>query len=716
MTMNKNIIIAIIVAIVFIAGIVAGILYLRTGLPSLTTLEDNRPSLASKVYSLDGELIKEFFFTQRRTYVPIEEMSPYMWKAVVAVEDRRFFKHWGLDPIRNVKALLVNVMALDIRQGASTLTQQLARQLYMNQSLEQTLTRKLREQITAVEIERTYTKREILDIYLNYMNYGHGTYGVHSAAKFYFDKTPAELNLQECAMLAGLLQRPAALSPYVSRERAKKRRNIVLLSMYQTGYITKEQYLAAKDSPLGVLKEKPQRRTGFAPYFIEYIRQDLTRKYGADLYKSGLKIYTTLDTRAQYFADKYIKKQIAVMQKRTNRRLQKDLKELEKVIKQPLLDELEMSLEDVARDTALVDSLLTKLIPVQAALVSIDPKTGYILAMVGGRDFTEYKYNRATQAKRQPGSAFKPFLYTAVIDNGYSPTLELLNQPVVVFLEDGKRWSPHNYGETMGGLTTIRDGLRRSLNLISVRLIQEVTKPSVVVDYAHRLGISTDIPAVDAIALGSGSVIPMEITSAYGAFANQGVLMDPMAIIRVEDQYGNVLEENIPHGREVLRKSTAYIMTDLLRSVLDGGAGSTGARARWMYKFYRPAAGKTGTTNEYTDAWFVGFTPQMATGVWFGFDNPAQTFGEGETGSSVALPVWAPFMKSAHDSLNLPVEDFVMPEDVVRVEICRDSKKLANTECPQIYEEVFQIDLAPSQYCDIHSSAARKPERRRRRR
>ncbi len=716
MTMNKNIIIAIIVAIVFIAGTVAGILYLRTGLPSLTTLEDNRPSLASKVYSLDGELIKEFFFTQRRTYVPIEEMSPYMWKAVVAVEDRRFFKHWGLDPIRNVKALLVNVMALDIRQGASTLTQQLARQLYMNQSLEQTLTRKLREQITAVEIERTYTKREILDIYLNYMNYGHGTYGVHSAAKFYFDKTPAELNLQECAMLAGLLQRPAALSPYVSRERAKKRRNIVLLSMYQTGYITKEQYLAAKDSPLGVLKEKPQRRTGFAPYFIEYIRQDLTRKYGADLYKSGLKIYTTLDTRAQYFADKYIKKQIAVMQKRTNRRLQKDLKELEKVIKQPPLDKLEISLQEVARDTALVDSLLTKLIPVQAALVSIDPKTGYILAMVGGRDFTEYKYNRATQAKRQPGSAFKPFLYTAVIDNGYSPTLELLNQPVVVFLEDGKRWSPHNYGETMGGLTTIRDGLRRSLNLISVRLIQEVTKPSVVVDYAHRLGISTDIPAVDAIALGSGSVIPMEITSAYGAFANQGVLMDPMAIIRVEDQYGNVLEENIPHGREVLRKSTAYIMTDLLRSVLDGGAGSTGARARWMYKFYRPAAGKTGTTNEYTDAWFVGFTPQMATGVWFGFDNPAQTFGEGETGSSVALPVWAPFMKSAHDSLNLPVEDFVMPEDVVRVEICRDSKKLANTECPQIYEEVFQIDLAPSQYCDIHSSAARKPERRRRRR
>ncbi len=716
MTMNKNIVIAIIVAIIFIAGIAAGILYLSTGLPSLTTLEDNRPSLASKVYSLDGELIKEFFFTQRRTYVPIEEMSPYMWKAVVAVEDRRFFKHWGLDPIRNVKALLVNVMALDIREGASTLTQQLARQLYMNQSLEQTLTRKLREQITAVEIERTYTKREILDIYLNYMNYGHGTYGVHSAAKFYFDKTPAELNLQECAMLAGLLQRPAALSPYVSRERAKKRRNIVLLSMYKAGYITEEEYRTAKDSPLGVLKEKPQRRAGLAPYFIEYIRQDLTRKYGADLYKSGLKIYTTLDTRAQYFADKYIKKQIEVMQKRTNRRLQKNLKELEKVIKEPLLAKLDMTLEQVASDTALVDSLLTKLIPVQAALISIDPKTGYILAMVGGRDFNEYKYNRATQAKRQPGSAFKPFLYTAVIDNGYSPTLELLNQPVVVFLEDGKRWSPHNYGETMGGLTTIRDGLRRSLNLISVRLIQEVTKPSVVVDYAHRLGITTDIPAVDAIALGSGSVIPMEITSAYGAFANQGVLMDPMAIIRVEDQYGNVLEENIPHGREVLRKSTAYIMTDLLRSVLDGGAGSTGARARWMYKFYRPAAGKTGTTNEYTDAWFVGFTPQIATGVWFGFDNPAQTFGEGETGSSVALPVWAPYMKAAHDSLNLPVEDFVMPEDVVRVEICRDSKKLSNPECPQVYEEVFQVDLAPSQYCDVHSSVSRKPDRRRRRR
>ncbi|MCA9734144.1 MAG: PBP1A family penicillin-binding protein [Deferribacteres bacterium] len=686
-------------------------MFLVSGLPSLSTLEDYKPSLASKVYSRNLELIHEFYYQERRTYTPIEEMPPYLWQAVVSIEDRRFFEHWGLDPIRNIKAIVVNIIALGIEEGASTLTQQLARQLYMEQSLQKTFTRKLREQITAVEIERTYTKREILDIYLNYMNFGHGSYGVHAAAKFYFDKDARKLNIQECALLAGLLQRPASLSPYVNPERALRRRNLVLAAMHKMEFINDEEYEAARESDLGILPEKPTKSSGIAPYFVEYIRQELGKRYGMDLYKAGLKIYTTLDTRAQFFAEKYSQKQIDVMQRKSDRRLQKDLKELEKLIPQSVQEELGKSLAQIARDTVLVDSLLTERLPIQMALISIEPKTGHILAMIGGRDFEKYKFNRATQAERQPGSAFKPFLYTAVIDNDYSPTLELLNQPVVVFLENGQRWSPHNYGETMGGLTSIREGLMNSLNLISVRLIQEITNPLVVLDYAKKMGITTKIPAVDAIALGAGSVIPIEITSAYSAFANQGVRMEPIAVIRVEDQFGNILEENIPQGKEVLRKSTAYIMTDMLRSVVTGG---TGARSRWLYKFYRPAAGKTGTTNDYTDAWFVGFTPQIATGVWFGFDNPAQQLGEGQTGTNVALPVWGPYMKAAHDTLGLPEEDFIMPDDVVRVKICKESKELASPECPDPVDEIFRKEFAPQKICETHSGTQNRSNRRRR--
>ena len=709
--MSKKMSIWTIIILIFLAFAFYGFKLLISGLPSLSKLEDYKPSLASKVYSRNLELIHEFYYHERRTYTPIEELPPYMWQAVVSIEDRRFFKHWGLDPVRNLKAIVVNIMAMGIEEGASTLTQQLARQLYMEQSLAKTFSRKIREQITAVEIERTYTKQEILDIYLNYMNYGHGSYGVHAAAKFYFDKDSRKLNIQECAMLAGLLQRPASLSPYVNRKRAKRRRNLVLAALHKMKYISDEQYATARDSELGVLAEKPSKTGGIAPYFIEHIRQELGKRYGMDLYKAGLNIYTTLDTRVQYFAEKLSKKRIAAVQKKKNRELLKDLEELEKVITPEIQAKLGMPLAIIAQDTALVDSILTERIPIQMALISIEPKTGHILAMIGGRDFKKYKFNRATQAQRQPGSAFKPFLYTAVIDNNYSPTLELLNQPVVVFLENGQRWSPHNYGESMGGLTTIREGLMRSLNLISVRLIQEITNPIVVLDYAKKMGITTDIPAVDAIALGAGSVIPIEITSAYSAFANQGVRMEPISIIRVEDQFGNILEENVPQGNEVLRKTTAYIMADMLKSVVTGG---TGARSRWLYKFYRPAGGKTGTTNDYTDAWFVGFTPQIATGVWFGFDNPATRLGDGQTGTAVALPLWAPFMKAAHDTLGLEKEDFIMPEGVVRKKICKESKQLATPECPAPYEEIFMADFAPEKKCEIHSTTQLRSKRRRR--
>ncbi|RMD99103.1 MAG: hypothetical protein D6814_06235, partial [Calditrichaeota bacterium] len=329
--------------LVLTLGGAAYLYYLSLGLPSLSKLEEYRPRLASKVYSADGKVIHDFFYEERRTYVPLEEMPPYMWQAVVSIEDRRFFEHWGLDLKRIVKAVFVDLISLSAREGASTITQQLARQLYLNQSLEKTITRKLREQLTAIQIERTYTKREILDIYLNYMNFGHGSYGVQSAAQYYFGKDARDLTLPECALLAGLLQRPAALSPYVNPDRALARRNLVLAGMKASGFITKEQYQQAVASPLGVLKTKPRPYHGIAPYFIEYIRKPLQQKYGFDLYTGGLKIYTTLDTRVQYFADKYVKKQIKVMQKRTNRYLMKKHKELKKIITQSFLDSLGVS-------------------------------------------------------------------------------------------------------------------------------------------------------------------------------------------------------------------------------------------------------------------------------------------------------------------------------------------------------------------------------------
>ncbi|MFQ5769824.1 MAG: penicillin-binding transpeptidase domain-containing protein, partial [bacterium] len=312
------------------------------------------------------------------------------------------------------------------------------------------------------------------------------------------------------------------------------------------------------------------------------------------------------------------------------------------------------------------------------------------------------KWNRVVQARRQPGSAFKPFVYTVAIDNGYPTTHEELNQPVVVFLENGERWSPPNYDFSIGGPTTLREGLRRSLNLVTVRVLQNlIRKPSLVVKYAQKMGIKSPLDPVDALALGSSGVTPLEITSAYGVFANGGVHVDPVAIIKVEDKDGNIIEQNIPRSQEALRKETAYIMTDLLGTVIDHG---TGGSARWKYHFYRPAGGKTGTTNDESDAWFIGFTPQIVTGVWVGLDDYTLSLGKGQTGASAALPIWAPYMKTVHDTLGLPELDFPMPEGVVRVEICNDTKKLANDVCPNIVEEVFERRLAPKEYCDKHLS------------
>ncbi|HDP99562.1 MAG TPA: PBP1A family penicillin-binding protein [bacterium] len=670
-------------------------IYLIQGLPPLDELEHYSPELATKIYSQDGVIIKELF-TKKRSLRQLNEISDYMVQAVLATEDRDFYSHWGINSKRLAKAILVDILHFRFKEGASTLTQQLARQLYL--TLEKSIIRKIREAITAIQIERTYTKPEILSMYLNHMYFGHGAYGVQTAAQRYFNKDAIDLNLVECALLTGVLASPTTFSPYRFYDRILQRRNLVLHNMYTQGYISEEEYLLARSEPIVVVDSDKRLEFGIAPYFTEHIRQRLQQSYKMNLYTAGLNVYSTLDTRLQSAAERAVEAQLNKLQSSFNERLIATGK-----IRNYLPDSLaKIPIPQLKKNQpGLLDSIATSNFTMQVAFVALDPNNGNVLAMIGGRDFEESKYNRAVQMRtRQPGSTFKPIVYTAAIDNGYPPSFELLNQPVVLYLPSGDRWAPHNYDRSQGGPTTLREGLRRSLNLVTARLVQEVVPPRTVVDYARKLGLTTDLPVVDAIALGSGSVSPIELTSAFGVFANQGILAKPLFYSQVVDKSNNILEEHQPEVREVLRKETAFIMTDLLQTVVNRG---TGASARSVYNFRHPAGGKTGTTNDYTDAWFVGFTKHIVAGVWVGFDDPMKSLGPNQAGAVVALPIWANFMKTAHDTLQLPPTPFKMPAGVIRLEICRETKKLATEFCPEIMSEIFEVKTAPNQLCDKHT-------------
>jgi len=689
--------------------LVAGSLYLAyivRGLPSLTQLEHYEPTLVTKIYSADGVLLRELFI-ERRDLVPLEQIPDYLKYAIIDIEDKRFWKHWGLDLRRIVRAAFVDIIHMAKLQGASTLTQQLARELYLTK--EKSFTRKIRETITAIQIERTYSKSEILEMYLNHIYFGHGAYGVKEAARFYFGKDVQDLTLEECALLAALPRSPYQYSPIRFPERALRRRNLVLRFMYKNGHITEEQYKEAIQKPLVLREGRSEGKYGIAPYFTEYVRRILDEKYGQDLYTAGFTIYTTLDTRVQACAERAVREFLPQLQKRVTKHLLRS-----GLLNRMLLKEYGDArlVQQILADSAAVDSVARVKTAVQVALVALNPQNGHILAMIGGRDFEETQFNRAVQARRQPGSAFKPFIYAVAIDNGYPPTYEILNQPLVVFLPDSTRWIPQNYDRTQGGPTTLREALRKSLNLVTARLLQKEVTPQEVIKYAHNMGITTPLRAVASLALGTSEVIPLEITAAYSVFANQGVYVKPMAILKVVDRTGRVVEEHIPEKQEVLSKQTAYIITDMLQTVIDQGTGYT---ARTVYHFYRPAAGKTGTTDEFTDAWFIGFTPQIAAGVWVGLDDPSLNLGPGQAGAVAALPIWALFMKAAHDTLNLPIADFSMPEGVVRLQICMESKKLATEYCPNVVEEVFNVEYQPTETCPLHTGEIERPTQRKRR-
>lgn len=661
------------------------LIYLFSGLPPLTKLENIEPALVTRIYSEDGVLIHELF-KFNRIYVPIERIPDHTLQALLSTEDRRFYQHWGMDIRRIPKVVLIDLASLSFRQGFSTITMQLARNLFSELGFEKTPNRKFREILTALQIERTYSKQEILEMYLNVAYFGSGVYGIQAAAKKYFDKEASNLTIEESATLIPLLKSPAYFSPIRHPDRALKRRNIVLHNMMVTGYLTEAQYDSLSQLP--VVVREFQRQSKIAPYFTEYVRQKLNRlsdSLHVNIYEDGLNVYTTLNSKIQVCMDSAVAKHLPELQQRVVRKLQRWKEKNE-----------------------IPDSVFNRKAIVQDAFVALNPKNGHILALTGGRDFKESKFNRAVQAPRQPGSAFKAFLYTAAIDNGYTPVSKFLDQPVVVNNPDGSRWDPENYDHTVGGLTTLRDGLKLSRNLVSVRLIQEIG-PSVVVDYAHRMGISTPLRPFPTLALGTSEVYLLDLVSAYGVFANQGVRVEPIAITRIEDRFGNVIYENHPKRREVLSKATAYIMTNMLESVVNGG---TGGSVRWKFGFQKPAAGKTGTTNNYTDAWFIGFTPTITAGVWVGLDDPKYTLGRGESGSHAALPFWADFIKAVYDSLRLRGENFQQPPDVIRLQICQDSGKLATNYCPRVVEEVFNIKYHPTEACDLHRGPNRKKRKR----
>jgi penicillin-binding protein 1A len=681
---------------------VLGVIFsLAKNLPSIGQLENYDPDLVTRIYSADGKVLDELF-VQKRVFIELDKIPTHMQNAVVASEDRRFYDHWGLSLRSVARAVVINTLSMSYRQGFSTLTQQLARNLYKSVGFEDSVIRKIKEVITAVQIERTYTKDEILEMYLNTVHFGHGTYGVEAATKRFFGKESNDLSIDESALLVGLLPAPASYSPIHHPERAIRRRNTVLRLLRDQEYIQRSEFEEYRAMTLESVRELPKK--GIAPYFTEYVRRTMEKIdeiLEVNIYRDGLKIYTTLDSRLQAIAEDAVMQSVRDDQARLNRRLFKDREEFENLAYLTIYPEDTVKMM-MAGEGELYKDLRDKLL-VQCSFVALDPLTGGILALVGGRPDYHDQYNRAVQAKRQPGSVFKPFVYTTALDNGYPVTEQLLNQPVVLNVQnvDGSwvKWKPQNYDGSTGGLTTLREGLRKSMNLISVRMVQQDIAPSEQVKRtAKRMGITTDIRAVDALALGTSEVFPLEIVSAYAAFANQGVYSKPFPITRVEDRYGNVIKEFYPERKEVLSEETAYLMTSLMQTVMDRG---TGGSARWKYKFNRPAAGKTGTTQGWSDAWFVGFTPQIAAGCWFGVDDFRVPLGPGQDGSIAALPAWARFMKGAHDTLDFPIQKFEKPSGIQDIEICSVTKKEPVPACP-VEKEIYKVGTEPIQKCKVH--------------
>ncbi|MDA0987424.1 MAG: PBP1A family penicillin-binding protein [Bacteroidetes bacterium] len=697
--------------------------YLFQNLPSLYELKNPKTELATKVYSSDGVLLDQFYF-KNRTNISLDQIPQSTIQALISTEDKKFYTHWGVTPWRFVRALIKNIFAFRLKEGASTLTQQLARNLYGLQSPRENafdkMTRKIREFITSVQIEREFTKDEILEMYFNTIYMGRGAYGIAAATSIFFDKNVSELTLAESSLLVGMLKGPSYYDPIRYRTRAFNRRNIVLNEMLQDDVLKIDEVNFIKQDSLEFVIRDISELTGNAPHFVELIRQQLIEKgeeYNFDIFKDGLSIYTTLDSRMQFYANKSVEEHLPIVQEGFDSSwIWSEHKEvLNNALKENIIKKInsEFSLlsnsqkdslkKSLQKNKIFIDSIKNNLKTVQIGLVAIDPHTGEIKAMVGGADFKKFKYglNHVTQINRQPGSSFKPFVYTVAIDNGYPPCYELLNQPVTIENVDGTRWMPENSDGRVGGKLTLREGIRESVNLIAVHAILEIAPKDQVAKYAMRMGITTKVPPYESIALGTPEVIPIDMTSAFGVFANEGVYIQPYGIKKIVDKNGNVIEEVKIQRKEVLSKETAYIMTSMLEDVVNRG---TGSRIRNYFDY--PAAGKTGTTQEFADAWFVGYTPQFSASVWIGFDDHRVKFTSWDgQGGHTAAPLWGKFMKSVYDDnlISKPHEFFNRPSGIASIKICLETKKKATEFCPVQYPEIYNIKY-PITDCEVHIS------------
>lgn len=606
--------------------------------------------VGSTVYGRNNEVVARLFL-EDRTPVPIAGLPRHLLDAVIAIEDYRFLRHKGIDPIGIARAVFRNTLAGRRVEGASTITQQLARELYLTQ--ERTYTRKVQEALLALRLEQLYDKTRILEMYLNQVYWGHGAFGVEVASQIYFGQPASEVSLAEAALLAGLLRSPENYTPHRYPEVAVRRRNFVLGRMAELGYISEAQAQAARDEPLRLAPLRP--RVQEAPYFIDYILAEIGRTHpevSRAAYHAGFQIYTTLDL---------------AMQRAANQAMQTKLTRGEpdaQGVTQP-----------------------------QAALVAVDPQTGGILAMVGGRSYRETQLNRTAQAHRQPGSAFKPFLYAALIDRHYTTISQQVCEPVSFPGGPGQpRWTPVDYGDDPyhDRPMTMREALKVSDNVVAVRWLYEIG-PQVMIDYARRMGITSPLAPFLPLALGTFEVSPLELATAYSPLANGGMRVEPLAVLRVLTRDGQVLIENRPRVQPAIPAATAFLVTDMLRSVM--GPGGTGAHLGWQLN--RPSAGKTGTTNEARDAWFVGYVPQLVSAVYVGYDEPATLWGPG---GRVAGPIWLEFMRLA--LREVPPADFPMPPDVVEVALCAETLLPAGPTCPQVRER-FREGTAPVGVCPL---------------
>jgi penicillin-binding protein 1A len=683
-------------------GTLSGVFFaFADDLPEISALDDYKPNTITRLLARDGQVIGEFA-TERRVVVSYDDISPFVRQAIVATEDADFEQHFGLSATR-ILVTLVNDVIKGEMAGASTITQQLARNLFPI-GFEKTLERKVKEAIIAIQLERRYTKREIFAFYANQIYFGHGAYGVEAATRMYFNKPAKDLTLEEGAMIAAIIQAPERLSPFVDPRRTTNRRNYVLQRMADEGFIAVAEAQAAADRPL-VLRGQQTPERSIAPYFVEDIRKSLEQKYGAKpLYEAGLRVQTTLDAELQQAANLAVDRGLRRIDKRRsgyrrparnvvaeghpverfttdrwtrpiaagdivpavvlsvpergspgNARLRIGAHEVElprtgfawtrrasaaELLKVGDLIEVEVrTLKEDVPETVFLEQPPE----VEGALLAIDNRTGQVRAMVGGFSFARSKFNRATQARRQMGSAFKPIVFTAAIDRGFTPASVFVDEPIAYDAGEGQPpYSPLNYDRKFEGPVTLRRALEQSRNIPAVKAMAEIG-PRQVVQYAERFGFPRTYQPYLSLALGAAEATLVEVTSAYSAFPNHGVRLTPYSVMTIADREGNVLEENRPQPNEAMRADTAFVMTNLLRGVVQRGTAAAAAALDW------PLAGKTGTVDDNTDAWFVGFDPNISVGVWVGRDEK-KPIGSNETGATAALPIWMDFMRAYIDS------------------------------------------------------------------